>query len=138
MNNISEAGYFDTYPTNNSASFNGAWSIYPYFASGNIIISDIEGGLFVVRKTGTLAIGDSVFNTPTISVYPNPASNILNISSTNEKINNIALFTILGQEILKLETNNRNQVNVDIEHLNEGVYVLKINNNYAKKVIIKR
>ncbi|KJD31671.1 regulator [Tamlana nanhaiensis] len=49
--NMTEVGYFDTYPANNNANFNGAWNVYPYFASGNIVISDIEGGLFIVRKS---------------------------------------------------------------------------------------
>ncbi|MFV9549756.1 choice-of-anchor B family protein [Algibacter sp. PT7-4] len=50
---VSEVGFFDTYPTNNATEFDGAWSIYPYFASGNIIISDINRGLFIIRKSGT-------------------------------------------------------------------------------------
>ncbi|MBW1297998.1 choice-of-anchor B family protein [Aquimarina litoralis] len=49
--NINEIGYFDTFPSSNSASFNGVWNVYPYFASGNIVISDIEGGFFLVRKS---------------------------------------------------------------------------------------
>ncbi|MFG0247153.1 MAG: choice-of-anchor B family protein [Phycisphaerales bacterium JB052] len=44
-----EVAYIDTYPGSDSASFNGAWSSYPFFPSGNVIISDIERGLFVVR-----------------------------------------------------------------------------------------
>ena len=44
-----QLAYFDTFPGSNSNEFNGAWSNYPYFPSGNIIISDIERGLFVVR-----------------------------------------------------------------------------------------
>jgi choice-of-anchor B domain-containing protein len=48
-----EVGFFDTYINNNSTNFNGAWNVYPYFKSGNILISDIEGGLFIVRKNGT-------------------------------------------------------------------------------------
>jgi len=28
--------------------FNGCWGVYPYFPSGNIIASDIQGGLFVL------------------------------------------------------------------------------------------
>lgn len=44
-------GYFDTYPANNSTSFHGAWSVYPYFASGNIIISDYDNGLFIVKAS---------------------------------------------------------------------------------------
>lgn len=50
-NSMTETAFFDTYPANDSANFNGVWSVYPYFASGNIIISDIEGGLFIVRKS---------------------------------------------------------------------------------------
>jgi len=46
-----EVGYFDTYPLHNNTSFNGAWNVYPYFESGNIIVSDIEGGLFIIRKS---------------------------------------------------------------------------------------
>jgi choice-of-anchor B domain-containing protein len=50
-NSMTEIGFFDTHPESNNTSFNGAWSVYPYFASGNIIISDIERGLIIVRKS---------------------------------------------------------------------------------------
>jgi choice-of-anchor B domain-containing protein len=49
-----EEAFFDIYPTSDSNSFNGAWSNYPYFPSGNIIVSGIEGGLFVLRQTSLL------------------------------------------------------------------------------------
>jgi len=39
--------YFDTYPANDNASFNGLWNVYPYFPSGTVIGSDLERGLFV-------------------------------------------------------------------------------------------
>ena len=48
-NVIVETGFFDTYPPNDTSNFNGAWNVYPYFESGNIVISDIEGGMFVIR-----------------------------------------------------------------------------------------
>ena len=44
-----EVGYFDTYPSSNATSFNGAWSSYPFFASGHVIINSIEDGLFIVK-----------------------------------------------------------------------------------------
>ena len=44
-----EVAFFDTYPANNSANFSGAWSNYPFFESGNVIVSNIEDGLFIVR-----------------------------------------------------------------------------------------
>jgi choice-of-anchor B domain-containing protein len=48
---IEEIGFFDTFPTTNKASFNGAWNVYPYFESGVIAINDIESGLFIVKAT---------------------------------------------------------------------------------------
>jgi len=50
-NTLTQVGFFDSYPPNDNTSFHGAWSVYPFFTSGNIIISDIEGGLFIVRKS---------------------------------------------------------------------------------------
>ncbi len=47
--NPTQYGYFDTYPNNDNASFNGLWSTYPYFPSGTVIGSDLERGLFVWR-----------------------------------------------------------------------------------------
>jgi choice-of-anchor B domain-containing protein len=46
---LSEVGYFDIYPANDSARFNGAWSSYPYYESGLIVVSGIEQGLYVLR-----------------------------------------------------------------------------------------
>ncbi len=51
--NINEAGFFDTYPADDNADFNGVWSVYPYFESGVIVISDTERGLILVRKSAT-------------------------------------------------------------------------------------
>lgn len=49
--NPREVGHFDTMPYGDDApGFAGAWSNYPFFESGNIIVSSIREGLFVVRK----------------------------------------------------------------------------------------
>ncbi|NJL75946.1 MAG: choice-of-anchor B family protein [Saprospiraceae bacterium] len=46
---LSEVGYFDIYTANNSRGYEGSWSVYPYFRSGNVLISGIDEGLFVVK-----------------------------------------------------------------------------------------
>ena len=46
-----EVGYFDTVPFgDDGAGFAGAWSVYPYFESGLLIVSSIKEGLFVLKK----------------------------------------------------------------------------------------
>ncbi|MYA65017.1 MAG: choice-of-anchor B family protein [Gemmatimonadetes bacterium] len=45
-----EAGYFDTTsPGADRTRFVGAWSVYPFFESGSVLVSSRTGGLFVVR-----------------------------------------------------------------------------------------
>ncbi|MEP3208374.1 MAG: choice-of-anchor B family protein [Maribacter sp.] len=48
---ISESGFFDTFPSSDNAQFSGVWSVYPYFESGKIVVSDINSGLFIIRKS---------------------------------------------------------------------------------------
>lgn len=60
--NAVETGWFDTYPGSDGPSFDGAWSVFPYFPSGNVIISDTTRGLFVVEVSG--AMGALRFSLP--------------------------------------------------------------------------
>ncbi|MEO8590928.1 MAG: choice-of-anchor B family protein [Flavobacteriales bacterium] len=48
--NMVEVGNYDTSPFSGDG-FNGAWGVYPFFDSQNLIISDIEGGLYVLAPT---------------------------------------------------------------------------------------
>ena len=48
---IIEEGFFDTYPSDNTAAFEGVWSVYPFFESEKIIVNDINSGLFVIKKS---------------------------------------------------------------------------------------
>lgn len=45
--NLVEVGHYDTSPFE-GAGFRGAWGVFPFFASGRIIVSDIQEGLFVL------------------------------------------------------------------------------------------
>ncbi len=47
--NLTEVAFFDVYPADDAPQFNGTWSNYPYFASGIVVVSGIEQGLFVLR-----------------------------------------------------------------------------------------
>ncbi len=68
-NNLSEVGFFDIYPANDAAQFNGAWSNYPFFDSGTVVVSGIEQGLFVLKPN----IGGSNNANPTAQII-NPTN----------------------------------------------------------------
>lgn len=47
--NVERVAYYDTYPDNvNYSGFRGAWGAYPYFPSGNILVSDMTSGLYII------------------------------------------------------------------------------------------
>ncbi|MBK7148733.1 MAG: choice-of-anchor B family protein [Bacteroidetes bacterium] len=68
-NNLVEVGNFDCSPGFTGDGFHGAWGVWPYLPSGNIIISDIETGLWIVKPTYKRAaylegvVKDSICNT---------------------------------------------------------------------------
>lgn len=43
-----EVGYYDTYLPPGTG-FSGDWGVYPFFPSGNFVVSDIQSGLYVLR-----------------------------------------------------------------------------------------
>jgi choice-of-anchor B domain-containing protein len=45
-----EVGHFDTSPYHTGPGWGGAWSNYPFFPSGTIIVTSMQEGLFVLKK----------------------------------------------------------------------------------------
>ncbi len=136
-NSMTEIGYFDTYPADDGTAFNGAWSVYPYFASGNIIINDIERGLFVIRKSGTLGLETQNIDN-SFSVYPNPTSENTTIkASGNQSIKSVQLYSLLGQKIVSENNINSTTYVLNTKGLKKGIYLVKINNKRTSKIVIK-
>ena len=134
--NFTEVGYFDTYPNNNNTAFNGVWNVYPYFPSGNIIISDIDDGFFVIRKSGTLGLENQQLKN-SFSLYPNPVSEKVTIRMANNKtINSVRVFSILGKKVIELNTINQSEYVLNTTHLNKGIYLVKVNSTLIKKLVV--
>jgi len=48
---LTEIAYFDVVSGPNTSTFDGAWTVYPFLPSGNVLISGMNQGLFVVDPT---------------------------------------------------------------------------------------
>jgi len=71
---------------------------------------------------GTASVEDNLFN---VSLYPNPASNRLNISAANT-IKNAEIYNVLGKKVMNV-TINKTSESIDISNLASGVYMIKYN-----------
>ncbi|WP_299521496.1 choice-of-anchor B family protein [Winogradskyella sp.] len=135
-NPMTEIAFFDTYPNNDFTGFNGAWSVYPYFSSGNIVISDIERGLFVLRKNQSLSI-DDITSEARFSLSPNPTSALALIeASQNQIIETIEIYNNLGQKLFSKSNINSNSVTLPTSTYTSGMYVVVINQRITKKLVV--
>ncbi|KAA3625080.1 MAG: choice-of-anchor B family protein [Flavobacterium sp.] len=129
---MSEYGYFDTFPSNNNASFDGSWNVYPFFASGNIVISGDFG--FTLVRDENLSAPD--FSNSDFSIFPNPANNVLNIASKNAPIDTVAIYNVLGQQVNRYDFADSLSETIDISSLNAGLYMVQINKSTTKRLIV--
>ena len=79
-------------------------------------------------KTGDDEKANTILNTM-MKGYPNPATEVLNISLNNVNIQHskVKIYNVSGIEVLENEmTNNKTQIN--IEHLSSGLYFVRVIN----------
>ncbi|MBC7863256.1 MAG: choice-of-anchor B family protein, partial [Bacteroidia bacterium] len=92
--NVTVAGFFDTHYQNglnngfpsSPTSYMGAWAADPFLPSGNVLVSDMQNGLFVLDISAVTA-GIKKNKKPEISfnLFPNPTTDQLNVSLINYK-----------------------------------------------------
>jgi hypothetical protein len=59
-----------------------------------------------------------------LSVYPNPATDII-VVETPENINNVKIFNSLGQNVLNQNFQNQNKIQLNIENIIPGLYIIE-------------
>ena len=100
------AGSFDTYLPEDHSSYRGAWGVYPLLPSGNILVSDMQAGLFVLSP---LQNQNSNLNEieNNILIFPNPFVDEINIRTTNLKNECwMEIVNINGKVIFKQKISN--------------------------------
>ena len=74
-----------------------------------------------------------VDNDKDIHIYPNPTTGMLSITAT-EAIDRVEVSNLLGQHIL-MQTGTGKNMNIDMNTLAAGVYIIKVNGIYTERII---
>lgn len=134
---------------NNNADFSEYSFLYNFTSSGDYLFftgrTDLSGEeLFSTKIDMQVLSTETVFtnnqNTKEINIYPNPSSNYINISS-QQQINNYALYDINGKLILNKKVNAKLEIKIPTNSIKKGLYILEIqsmNKTIRKKVIINK
>ena len=103
-----EVAYFDTVPRSDGLGFDGAWSVYPFFDSGAIVVSSMAEGLFVVEPTN-VPLATEADETPETfflsSAHPNPFNprTTLTLTLAQAQPVRVAVYDVLGREVAVLQ-----------------------------------
>ena len=85
-------------------------------------------------------LGNNDLIIPTVSLYPNPSNELINISFGEDRLSNIELYDITGKLLFKKEL-NANTYALNIANYPSGTYLVKVynqNNALLNKKIIKK
>lgn len=126
-----EAGWYDTYPSNNSANYNGCWGVY-MFPSGKIIASDRQTGLYVLRTSFSITGVNPNENVPSSyklsQNYPNPFNPTTKINYEIPKGQHVKIlvYDATGRQVAILADEFKQagsySVSYDAGRLASGVY----------------
>tara|TARA_B100000902_G_C27302237_1_gene913498 strand:+ start:1228 stop:2577 length:1350 start_codon:yes stop_codon:yes gene_type:complete len=126
---------YDTYLPNNHSSYKGAWGVYPYFPSENIVVSDMQSGLFILNLSQSTDIIESIKDN--YKIYPNPANKYFFINS--ESGTYFDVFSLSGKKVKSIYLTNK-ITKINTEGLSEGIYLYKMLQSNGKisngKIII--
>ena len=129
--------FYDTYEAPDRL-LEGAWSVYPYFESGKVIVSDMVFGLFVIGVDGFTSV--SAEPAPpealalTLRAFPNPAAGQATLRYALPEAGRfrLALFDVIGREVAALAegdgTVGRSDVTLDAAALGlaPGLYLARL------------
>ncbi|MEM6784748.1 MAG: choice-of-anchor B family protein [Bacteroidota bacterium] len=125
-------GFFDTYPEGDAFTFDGAWSVYPFFESGLVIVSDQQRGLFVLQPDVTAVSAEGLPDQaePSLSAaYPNPFSQQTTLALTLDTPERVRaeVYDLLGRRVATLldGTVDAASLTLDGTTLPSGTYVVR-------------
>ena len=68
-------------------------------------------------------------------IYPNPASDVIQVKSSTEAIHSISITDILGKTIYSEANIDTQLKSIDVSGFSEGLYFVTLNNQVTKKII---
>ncbi|MCC6182956.1 MAG: T9SS type A sorting domain-containing protein, partial [Bacteroidia bacterium] len=129
---------------NNSSTINN-FKLYLVMAGGFKLfttnaLSLVQWTLpYTFNNTNVISVSEIDKINSKINLYPNPSSGTINIESEIENQNELSIFNITGQCIIKLDFNTK--TSIDVNDLPNGVYTLQLKNNqgvFTSKVVLNK
>ena len=133
MDTLTKPKLIASYPTfdkpHTNSVYEGCWGVYPYLPSGNIIASDMNTGIFLLKPSSNLAISETQIISG-VETFPNPFTNKVSIRflSTQKQQAHLLVYNLQGKIVTeKIIETLQGENEIEINNLEqEGMYIIKI------------
>ena len=126
--NLQEVAYYDT-SDSTGGTFYGAWGVYPFLPSGNILVTDRQEGLHVLSIDNLEFSTEDLQSLLEIEIYPNPTTEFFNVTVNDVNWKSLHVYDIQGRLIdSKKNSNSSSTIRIG-ENWVGGTYILSIINN---------
>ncbi len=78
---------------------------------------------------------EELTNDSFVKIYPNPATDIINLEYDYRNIKSIEMFDMQGRKIYDIQTEVSGKTEVNINELSQGMYILRFNQSKSYKII---
>jgi hypothetical protein len=100
-------------------------TLYPSWAS-------LQGDVFISQLTVSSNLGVTENQILNFQIYPNPASNQINISfEKNIEKANLKIISILGQTVFEKQNVSGNNLSFDVSNIANGVYIIQVSDGIS-------
>lgn len=122
---------------NYSEQFGGNnWSSFGEDINGELYIAGLTSGDIFKIVPGNLSVNE--FNESKISIYPNPSSDIVNLSFENTITpSEIAIFNIQGKLIETYNQFSNNSIQISLKNQSKGLYLIRFSFSDGRTVYKK-
>lgn len=100
---------------------------------GGFTISSTSGGIY--KYNNTVLGTDDFTSGKNLMAYPNPTSDLLNISGKN--ISEIMIFDMTGKQVMTKKVNAADNLNLDVSTLSSGLYLLNATDDSGSTSTLK-
>ena len=72
-----------------------------------------------------------------ITIYPNPSSGYLHVNAPGYDRHSVEIYDISGRLIFKILLSNEADAVLDLNHLEDGTYLIRCGNSVQKLILMK-
>ncbi len=143
--------FYETSNEPDAQNYKGAWGVYPFLPSGNVLVADMQEGLFVFQAIDLdcsedrssyqnifIVSTDEIEQASDVSITPNPASEAINVQIQSYVGTELLLeiFDLNGKLLVKhLENGSASNFDISINHLPKGLYTIRVNGKISQKLV---